>query len=57
VATSSDFFDGALEYTHTPKDTIETVETELIKNSAKYLVDFISELSLRERKRARQLER
>jgi len=57
VATSSDFFDGALEYTHTPKDTIETIETELIKYSAKYLVDFISELSLRERKRARQLER
>ncbi len=42
AVTSSDFFDGALEYTHTPKDTLDTVDIELIKSSAKCLVDVVS---------------
>lgn len=57
VVTSSDFFDGALEHTHTPKDTLDTIDIELIKSSAKCLVDVVAELSSRERKRTRQFDR
>lgn len=39
--TSSDFFDGALEHTHTPKDTLDTIDFELIKPTAQYILDVI----------------
>lgn len=57
VVTSSDFFNGALEHTHTPKDTLDTVDAEMVKCSAKYLVDVVAEISSRERKRTRQFDR
>ncbi len=57
VVTSSDFFDGALENTHTPKDTLDTVDFELIKPTAQYLADIISFLSTREQKRRLQIDR
>lgn len=44
--TSSDFFNGALEYTHTIYDSIETIEEELIEYSAKYLIDLISKFDI-----------
>ncbi|WRS28409.1 M28 family metallopeptidase [Oscillospiraceae bacterium MB08-C2-2] len=47
VVTSSDFFDGALEYTHTPKDTLDTVDFELIKPTAQFLANVIDSLSVR----------
>jgi aminopeptidase YwaD len=47
AVTSSDLFDGALENTHTQKDTVDIVDANLIKSSAKYLVDIVSELSSR----------
>lgn len=39
--TSSDFFDGALEHTHTPNDTLDTIDIELIKPTAQYILDVI----------------
>ena len=57
VVTSSDFFDGALENTHTPKDTLDTIDFELIKPTAQYLADIISSLSTREQNRRLQIDR
>lgn len=45
AVASSDMMDGALAYTHTPGDTLETVDTALIGASARYLVDAIDALS------------
>lgn len=45
AVTSSDFFAGALEYTHTPKDTLETVDIGLIRASAEFLEDAIAAFS------------
>ncbi len=39
--TSSDFFDGALEHTHTPKDTLDTVDFELMKPTVQYIINVI----------------
>ncbi len=50
VVTSSDFFDGALDHTHTPKDTVDTVDYELVKPTAQYLADVIGSLSAIEQK-------
>lgn len=57
VVTSSDFFDGALEYTHTPKDTLDTVDFEMVKPTAQHLIDVIDSLSARECKRRLQIDR
>ncbi len=57
VVTSSDFFDGALEHTHTPKDTLDTVDFELIKPTAQLLADVIDSLSIRKQKRRLQIDR
>jgi len=46
AVTSSDFFSGALEYTHTPEDTLSTVSPEMIEPAARYLADVVSALSL-----------
>lgn len=51
VVTSSDFFDGALKHTHTPRDTVDTVDFELVKPTAQYLADVIDSLSEREQQR------
>lgn len=45
VVTSSDLFDGALEHTHTPKDTLDTVDFELIQPTAQFLTNVIDSLS------------
>ncbi len=45
VATSSDFFSGALEYAHTPKDTLDTIDFDMVNNTAKYLVEVITVFS------------
>lgn len=45
VVTSSDFFDGALEHTHTLKDTLDTIDFELIKPTVQYLTNVIDSLS------------
>jgi len=42
AVTSSNLFDGVLELSHTPKDTIENVDYELIKNTADVLVGIIT---------------
>ncbi|SDG51585.1 Peptidase family M28 [Fontibacillus panacisegetis] len=55
VVTSSDFFDGALQYTHTPKDTLDTVDFEMVKPTAQHLIDVIDSLSARECKRRLQI--
>jgi aminopeptidase YwaD len=39
--TASDLFGGAVEYTHTSKDTLDIVDSELITPTAKYVNDFI----------------
>lgn len=57
VLTSSDLFDGALEYTHTPKDTLDHVDSELLKPTAQFLVDVIDTLSVIEQKRRLQDEK
>lgn len=57
VVTSSDFFDGALEYTHTPMDTLDTVDFRLIKPTAQLLTDIIDSLSAREQKRRFEINR
>lgn len=44
AVTSSDFFDGALSNTHTPKDTLDTVDESLAADASKYLVDMITTL-------------
>lgn len=42
--TSSDFFDGALAKTHTPKDTLDTVDETLVADSSEFLVNLIKTL-------------
>ncbi len=42
AVTASDLFGGALEYTHTEKDTLDIVNLELIEPTAKYVNDFIN---------------
>lgn len=44
AVTSSDFFEGALEHTHTPKDTLDTVDGKLVTVSAKFLTDILSKI-------------
>lgn len=44
AVTSSDFFAGALACTHTPRDTLATVDEKLVSPSAKYLVDVVAAL-------------
>jgi aminopeptidase YwaD len=39
--TANDLFGGAVEYTHTSKDTLDIVSPELIEPTAKYAADFI----------------
>lgn len=39
--TSSDLFEGALEYTHTYKDTLNTIDIKLINITAKFIIDVI----------------
>ncbi|MBW6411190.1 M28 family peptidase [Clostridium weizhouense] len=46
AVTSSDLFDGALEYTHTPKDTLNTIDLQLITTTAKFISDVIKKLDL-----------
>ena len=41
VFTASNLFGGAAEYTHTAKDTLDIVNSELIEPIAKYVDDFI----------------
>jgi len=48
VVTSSDFFDGALDCTHTPKDTLHTIDFGLVSTTSQYLADVVSALSSRE---------
>ncbi|MGM9928870.1 MAG: M28 family metallopeptidase [Bacillus sp. (in: firmicutes)] len=54
--TSSDLFNGALAYTHTMKDTISTVDLDLVGDAANYINDFVSALSHKEKERRNQLE-
>lgn len=44
AVTSSDFFIGALEWTHTPKDTLDTIDPELITPTAKFLSELTNML-------------
>lgn len=41
AVTSSDLFSGALEYTHTPKDTLDIIDFEMIDHTAECLVMYI----------------
>lgn len=41
AVTSSDLFEGGLKNTHTPKDTLETVDPTLIQQAADYIADYI----------------
>ena len=45
--SSSDLFEGALVYTHTPKDTLETIDETLVEPTADFLVALIEEWSKR----------
>lgn len=42
AVTSSDLFEGALEYTHTPKDTLNIIDSEMITTTAKFLSEVIN---------------
>ncbi|OAA88342.1 M28 family metallopeptidase [Clostridium coskatii] len=44
--TSSDLFSGALEYTHTSKDTLDTIDFDMIGHIVKYITEIISALSV-----------
>lgn len=44
VVTSSDLFECASAYTHTPRDTLEIVDTESVNHATTFLVDFIVEM-------------
>lgn len=48
AVTSSDLFEGGLEYTHTPEDTLETVGAALIGKTAKFLAELIKNWSYKE---------
>lgn len=41
AVTSSDFYNGALEYTHTPLDTLDTIDSELILPTVSVLLEII----------------
>lgn len=41
VVTSSDFFSGALEYTHTSKDTLDTIDFDMVNHTAEYLAEVV----------------
>lgn len=56
TVTSSDFFSGALEYTHTPKDTLDTVNLEMIEPTVQCLTDMVSSISKRERAKRQQFD-
>ncbi|MGC6769954.1 M28 family metallopeptidase [Enterococcus sp. LJL128] len=45
AVTSSDFFEGALQYTHTPNDTMDTVDSSLILPTANFVSDYILKIS------------
>ncbi len=45
AVSSSDLFNGALEYTHTPKDTLDTIDFEMVNSTAEYLAEVISVFS------------
>ncbi len=47
AVSSSDLFEGALAYTHTPKDTLETIDETLVGTTADFLVALIQEWSRR----------
>lgn len=44
--TSSDLFDGALEFTHTPKDTLDSVDTKMIEHVAKNIASIAADIKL-----------
>jgi len=52
AVTSSDLFSGAMEHTHTSKDTLDTVNLGMVKYTVRYVIDCISALSDSVRKRA-----
>lgn len=45
TVSTSDLFEGGLAYTHTEKDTLDTVDLALIDETADYLVEMIKILS------------
>lgn len=46
VVTSSDLFSGALEYTHKSKDTLDTIDFDMVDHIARYIVEIISAFSV-----------
>lgn len=46
VVTSSDLFSGALEYTHTPKDTLDTIDFDMVEHIVSYIAQIISTFSV-----------
>ncbi|MGX9754911.1 M28 family metallopeptidase [Clostridioides difficile] len=44
AVASSNLFEGALEFTHTPKDTLDTVDLTLINHTAEFISEFIQRL-------------
>ncbi|MDS0525159.1 M28 family metallopeptidase [Clostridium sp. SHJSY1] len=45
AVTSSDFYDGALDYTHTSLDTLDTIDSELILPTVLFLLEIIKNLN------------
>ncbi|NMM64570.1 M28 family peptidase [Clostridium sp. P21] len=46
VVTSSDLFSGALEYTHTSEDTLDTIDFDMIDHIVRYIVEIILAFSV-----------
>lgn len=46
VVTSSDLFNGALEYTHTPKDTLDTIDFDMVEHIISYIAQIVSDFSV-----------
>lgn len=44
AVTSSDLFDGALEFTHTQKDTLENIDFELTTHAVEFLIDIVKNI-------------
>ncbi|WPC43830.1 M28 family metallopeptidase [Clostridium sp. JS66] len=42
VVTSSDLFSGALEYTHTSKDTLNTIDFDMVEHIVSYIAQIVS---------------
>lgn len=42
LVSASDLFEGCLEYTHCPKDTIDLVDEKLIENAAEYICKLVN---------------